>query len=37
MNLGEKYKQALFDYKDNMDRDTLPICYSSNRTLDSDR
>ena len=24
MNLGEKYKQAWFDYKDNVDRDTLP-------------
>ena len=24
MNLGERYKQAWFDYKDNVDRDTLP-------------
>ena len=24
MNLGEKYKQAWFDYKDDVDRDTLP-------------
>jgi hypothetical protein len=24
MNLGEKYKKAWFDYKDNVDRDTLP-------------
>ena len=24
MNLGEQYKKAWFDYKDNIDRDTLP-------------
>ena len=24
MNLGEKYKKAWFDYKDNLDRSTLP-------------
>ena len=24
MNLGQKYKKAWFDYKDNVDRDTLP-------------
>ena len=24
MNLGKQYKKAWFDYKDNVDRDTLP-------------
>ena len=30
MNLGEQYKKAWFDYKDNIDRDTLPGLLNDN-------
>ena len=30
MNLGEKYKQAWFDYKDNVERETLPSLIDDN-------